>query len=138
MLDDADSLYLEDKTFSSLLTRLHVYISNIPLLLFEDRVEMLTRFLKIFTCGDLIAYNIAYSNSNFRNKLLLKANEMGDAYSDQIGCAELLDEVENIKHIIDEIENDNEEESIENEGECDYQSFEDPLFTDSSDEDIFG
>ncbi len=143
MLDEADGMYLDDKTFSSLLARLNVYITTIPHLLFDDRAVQLARFLKIFTCGDLIAYNMVSSNSNFRNTLLLKANEMGDTYSDQLEVTELLDQVENIKHIIDEIENDNEEDEpqfgeVEDESECECSVGDNSLlFTDSSDEDIF-
>lgn len=131
MLDDADDTYHTDSTYANLLARTSAYLTNIPRIPFIDRVGPLTRLLKIFTDGDVLAYGILSSNANFRETLYLKAGKMRDVYIDfdLPGVPELLDEVENVKHILDELdelnyhdseESDNEHESEESDNESDH------------------
>jgi len=146
VLDDADSVYSENKTFFTLLTKLNVYCTNIQPLSMNDKIIPLTRFLKIFTGGDVIAHNMICLHSNLRDIVSLKAAEIENVCgsSDLPEVVELLDQVENIKHIVDEIENDSDlcefadsEEEIEDEIGQENQTVDDECsLTDSSDEEI--
>ena len=106
ILDDADSLYDEDKTFNNALFRLTTYVSNMSQLHFVEMIGPLTRFLKLLS-DDWITQNILSSDPSFRDAIHGKINEMEDKYgpSDLPEVPELMEQIEIIKHIIDEIEN---------------------------------
>ena len=66
ILDDADSLYDEDKTFSNAISMLTTYVSNISRLDFVEMIGPLTRFFKLFS-DDLNSQNILSSQPIFRD-----------------------------------------------------------------------
>lgn len=137
ILDDADSLYDEDKTNPNAISRLTTYVSNISQLDFVEMIGPLIRLLKLLG-DDWITQNILSSQPNFRDAIHGKINEMEDEYghSDLPEVPELMEQIEQIRHIIDEIENDlpEDEEEIEQ-----YEVLEDEGITllsdDSSDDD---
>ncbi len=138
MINDADDMYHENDTFSNLLTRLYVYVTNIPCLVFSDRVHLLIRFLKIFTDGDVLSYNLLSSHPPFREMMCVALTHMENAFSgsDLLGVSELLEEVENVKHIIDEFNSDSDDSELITQDDIEGE-IEDGCSDYSSDEDIF-
>jgi hypothetical protein len=107
ILDDADSLYAENKTLLTAVTRLGTYVTNICYASFDGRVPLFIRFIKIFTEDDWESQSILTNKPNFRAVLKITVTEIENAYFESVlpEIPELMEQMEQVKHIIGEIEN---------------------------------
>jgi hypothetical protein len=111
ILDTADNFYMQNKTITNAVNRVHTYTTNIQPLPLLDKVVPITRMIGIFA-NDWNSQMILFGHPEFRQTFKEKMMETEDIFcnSDLEGVSELLDGIENIKHILQEIENDANEE----------------------------
>ncbi|RLI43900.1 hypothetical protein DRO61_12765 [Candidatus Bathyarchaeota archaeon] len=142
ILDTADTFYLENKTYSNAVLRVRTYTVNIQPLPVNDKVGPITRMIDIFI-DDWNTQQILLGHEVFRQTFKDKMIEIEDKFndSDLEEVSELLGKIEQIKHIIQEIENEDSDEVYGDDSSlgCEGQSSEldgvsDFSWTDSDDD----